>query len=528
MKPLSYFISFSLLMIKISAQICGLIVPENPLSYQGLNTPYILKSFTGNAADCSVLDQRTTVFVEIVIFDISASTFYIYNPLVVNRLKQIKIYDEIPQLPDQNIVGIWFGSNGVTFKLIDSNNSLHFGDCIDGYNGSIFGNFAYCNARIFFTTISKYRISIPNIGKTVNGFTCLTTRSFEFNEQYQISNVISSYIVLNSYKIVMKTIKNLSIFKPLFIIISKSNGYILNNYISIATGCTIFAGYDFTEQFIMKTSMILNEIYASLDVEQVFIPSTHPSVTIDGVPNLNKLNLYRIGLNQSTVSEIDYNDSRLYCDGIYKKTPIFLYKHHDLLNNYITPDETLGNSLLNVMISRFLTSWNTYNCTEVLKVEFPIKYLKDYNNVIVYNNVLSMYNISSNNTETNKPATQTINIYLIGLITVSILSVLICIYTIRERIKRNKIKNEVIELMEKKEEQDILILEIQKNQLDLDFEYENLHKKHTDLEQKLMNIIIVDQLEKAGEMLQKEIEIERHKTKQKLNGKLEERRNRKF
>ena len=45
------------------AQNCGLIVPINPLSAQGLSTPYILTSLDPTNP-CSVLDPKTSVFVE--------------------------------------------------------------------------------------------------------------------------------------------------------------------------------------------------------------------------------------------------------------------------------------------------------------------------------------------------------------------------------------------------------------------------------------------------------------------------------
>lgn len=516
MKYISYILSLSSIFNVIFAQICGVVVPENPLSYQGLNTPYILKSLNNKTDDCSVLKQRSTVFIEIVIFDIVSSTFYIYNPLVVNDLGQIKNIIKTDQLPVHNVVGIWFGSNDVTFKLLDSNNSLHFGDCVDGYNNSVFGNFAYCNAKIFFETVDKYKFYIPDIGKTINDFDCLTTRSFEFNQQYHISSVVSSYIIYQDQKVAIKSFNNLSIFEPpLYVIINKSNGRILNSYISIATRCNTFIGYDFIDQYNRKSSIVLNELQGSLDKQQIFIPSTHPSVMMNGYPDLNKLNLYRIGLNQPVVTGIHINDSIIYCNGIYNKTPVFLYNHYDLLTNYNTPDDTLGNNLINVMISRFLSSWNTYDCGNILKVPFPIKYEKDYNNVIVSNNIMNKS--KDYNTENNT----VFNSYIIGLIVVSILVIIICMFTVRERIKRTKSKNQVIELKEIKEDQEKMILEMKKNQDELDDNYDNLHKKHIELEQKLMNIIIVDDFKKSKEIIQNKIETERHIMKERLKERLD-------
>ena len=195
---------------------CGILVPEDPLSINGLKKPYILKSLTNNNNDCCVTKTYKTVFVEVVILDIISNTFYVYNPPVINNNSQIKIKTELPSLPQQYIIGIWFGSNNVTFKLLDSNNSLHFGNCADGTHQSIFGNFAYCNAKNFFITVNNLinsnNIKIPNSN-------CITSRSFEFNYQYDISGISSSYIITKDYKVVPNNLNSLNLYQILYIII---------------------------------------------------------------------------------------------------------------------------------------------------------------------------------------------------------------------------------------------------------------------------------------------------------------------
>lgn len=124
------------------AQNCVLTVPPNPLTAQGLATPYTV---TGcNQRDFAAQGS----FVEAAIFDPAANAISIYHPLVVNQgdvAGKNFIAPVTPTVPAGATVGIWFGSNGLTLTLTGSG----AGQCVNGFGGSIFGQFAHCNGDVF-------------------------------------------------------------------------------------------------------------------------------------------------------------------------------------------------------------------------------------------------------------------------------------------------------------------------------------------------------------------------------------------
>ncbi|TMC64745.1 MAG: hypothetical protein E6J21_03120, partial [Chloroflexota bacterium] len=125
---------------------CTLIVPRDPLSARGL----------GKIA--------------------------VYDPLVIDQGTQPAVAPVVPTLPKGAIVGIWFGSNGNTLTLQDSDGSLKAGRCVNGANGSLFGQFAYCNAPNFFRAANEAilngKVRVPPLGRAKDGRTCPSVRDF--------------------------------------------------------------------------------------------------------------------------------------------------------------------------------------------------------------------------------------------------------------------------------------------------------------------------------------------------------------
>src|SRR4051812_21191129 len=64
---------------------CTLVVPANPLSAEGLATPYRLQSSTWSAGDCHETDPGQAAFVEAAIYDPAQHSLAIYRPLVVDK-----------------------------------------------------------------------------------------------------------------------------------------------------------------------------------------------------------------------------------------------------------------------------------------------------------------------------------------------------------------------------------------------------------------------------------------------------------
>jgi len=127
----------------VFGQDCTMTVPANPLSANGLASPYILQKTGG----CSQLDSGTQSFVECAIYD-NAGNIQLYAPLVINQGDQTNvdyIPPVMPTVPSGATVGCWFGSNADTLTLTGPGASA----CVNGIKGSIFGQFSTCGGEAF-------------------------------------------------------------------------------------------------------------------------------------------------------------------------------------------------------------------------------------------------------------------------------------------------------------------------------------------------------------------------------------------
>src|SRR5713101_6063527 len=137
---------------------CTLIVPANPLSAQGLATPYQLTTTNPANGPCNESNKAQAAFVQGAIIDPATGAISIYNPLVIDQGTQPAVEPQPPfggQIPPGDSVALWFGSNGNTLTLQDSNGSLGQGQCVNGSNGSIFGQVSYCNGPAFFQAANQ-------------------------------------------------------------------------------------------------------------------------------------------------------------------------------------------------------------------------------------------------------------------------------------------------------------------------------------------------------------------------------------
>src|SRR5437763_15944763 len=148
---------------------CTLIVPPNPLTAQGLTTPYQLVATNPDNGPCNEANKMQAAFVQGAVIDPATGAISIYNPLVVDQGTQPAAQPVALTTPQGGVVGIWFGFNGNNLTLQDSNGSLQAGNCVNGIRGSIFGQFAYCNAQAFFKAanqaIQAGKLVPPPLGK---------------------------------------------------------------------------------------------------------------------------------------------------------------------------------------------------------------------------------------------------------------------------------------------------------------------------------------------------------------------------
>src|SRR6266849_10454190 len=120
---------------------CTLIVPSKPLSAQGLATPYQLVATDPANGPCNESNKAQAAFVQGAVLDPATGQISIYNPLVIDKGTQPPAAPLVPKLPANGVVALWFGFNGNNLTLKGMHGSLGQGRCVNGANGSIFGQF---------------------------------------------------------------------------------------------------------------------------------------------------------------------------------------------------------------------------------------------------------------------------------------------------------------------------------------------------------------------------------------------------
>ena len=176
MQFLALLVGFLSLCSIAITQDCKLVVPANPLSAAGLATPYKL------LPPCHQANATTSTFVQGAVIDLATGQISVYNPLVTDNGILPRIEPTIPTLPASHVVALWFGTNAGTLTLVDTSGSLVQGSCVNGIQGSIFGQFAYCNAPLFFAaanaSIQAGKLRVPHLCWARDGERCPSVRDF--------------------------------------------------------------------------------------------------------------------------------------------------------------------------------------------------------------------------------------------------------------------------------------------------------------------------------------------------------------
>lgn len=358
---------------------CTLIVPENPLSAEGLATPYQLVATDPAKGPCRETNPAQSAFVQGAIFDPATNNISVYNPLVITKGTKPLIPPVVPTLPKKAIVALWFGYNGAVLTLQGTDNSLRQGQCVNGTAGSPFGQFAYCNAPAFFAAanvaISSGKLVPPALGKARNGLTCPTTRDFSVVDQDQSDNVTTSYLVVDG-RTAQNTAANRARLKHFTVLVNPSDNKLLVGFIFPALGCRAWMVPDLADKGHTTTALPLNELQAAAHQGQpvALAPAGDPMTLVNGKPNLQKLNLFRAGVDQPLVTSLEQASTVTYCKNLLNIAPPRLFFDRRLTIKGASPDAAMANNLFAFLALRFNTTWGPggLNCMGLLHQKSPI------------------------------------------------------------------------------------------------------------------------------------------------------------
>jgi hypothetical protein len=358
---------------------CTLVVPPNPLTAQGLATPYQLKATNEDDGPCHEANNDQAAFVQGAIFDPATNQFSVYNPLVIDKGTKPAVAPIVPKLPANAVVALWFGFNGTNLTLQSSQNSLQDGKCVNGVKGSIFGQFAYCNAPYFFSMTSmamqEGKIKPPALGTAKDGETCPTVRDFSVIDQDQSDNVTTGYLITSKGRVAQLTKTNLAEFPGAHALTNGSDNGLLNAFIDPALGCSPWMAPDLADPGQMSTALPLNELQAEAHqpMPVALVPANDPMVLNNNMKtDINKLNAYRNGVDQSWVNSKNQADPKAYCQNMVDTGAPRIIKDATFTAQWTTPDPAMGNTLFTFLAQRFATSYTNLNCQHFLGKKSPI------------------------------------------------------------------------------------------------------------------------------------------------------------
>ncbi|KAH7042894.1 hypothetical protein BKA57DRAFT_495504 [Linnemannia elongata] len=243
---------------------CILQLPTNPLTAEGLATPFILVK--GN---CDQTNPNHRVFVEATIFDPNTKTFGVYHPLVINEGTQPAIKPVVPSLPQNAVVALWFKAKANSFTLTGSTQT-----CVD----------ASCNAHAFFRAVQAagegQGAVVPPVGNDKMGRPCPKARFFGAIAQ-------TTFLQTNAGQFAQATEANRNTLKQFAEVSSGSANSLKSAFFERALGalgCTPFQAPSMMEQGVMLNSIALNELFRNQ-------------------PSLNKANTYHLGGRKHRISD---------------------------------------------------------------------------------------------------------------------------------------------------------------------------------------------------------------------------------
>jgi hypothetical protein len=357
---------------------CALIVPDDPLSARGLATPWELTS--DGAGPCHESDPNVTTFVEAAVLDPATGQVSAYDPLVIDRGSRPAIEPTRPDLPDHGVVGIWVGYNGVNLTLRGDGAR----SCVNGADGSIFGQNAFCNADAFFDAatraISARKLVVPPLGTARDGKACPTTRDFSVVDQDQSDNTTTTYLLTQKGRVAQNTPANAARLNGATVITNGSDEGLLDRAIDTALGCATWKVPNLADRThqLTSTSWPLNELMAAARQAApiALVPANDPFVAGANGPSLSKLNAYRVGVDQPTVSSLSQANTTTYCQNLLGTGLPRIAADQQFTGPAPSPAPAVADSLFNFLATRFSQSFSNndgfLHCEQLLGVQNPV------------------------------------------------------------------------------------------------------------------------------------------------------------
>jgi len=365
---------------------CDIIVPANPLSAQGLATPYQLTGTDGMSpakSGCQMSNgAKLGAFVQATILDPATGQLYVYDPLVVTRGTKPAVKPSVPRIPANAVVTIDFGFNGKDLYQVGATPAtLADANCVNGQAGSLFGQESFCNGISFFDAVRKdereglLKVPSPGTSDTIipsggdlgTGRVCPVTRNFEVADQSSANDVTTEYL-LNPLtgQTAQDTTSNAGNIAGATLLFSRSDNILLDQFLDPVLGCTPFQAPDLANNDQPASSQALDEILAGASQPKIaaLVPESDKTVLKGDEFDAAKTDMYREELGQAPIStQTDKtSDPEMYCQNLVDIQTPFLAANQKLLATGQSPATAVGDNLFTFMANELNTSFTNLGC----------------------------------------------------------------------------------------------------------------------------------------------------------------------
>jgi hypothetical protein len=368
---------------------CDIIVPANPLSAQGLATPYLLTGPGGMSpaqSGCEMTNATALgAFVQATILDPATGKLWVYDPLVITKGTTPAVQPSVPAIPADAIVTVDFGFNGTDlFQVGATPTALKQGNCMNGMPGSIFGQVSFCNGTNFFNAASQAeragKLKVPSAGTSAamvatdgalgTGKTCPVTRNFDMVDQDPSDNVTTEYLLNPATgQTAQDTASNAGNLQGSTLLLNGSDNTLLDAFIDPVLGCRPFMAPDLGNNDMPTTSQALDELLAAANQPKTaaLVPENDEMVldantTFDAA----KTDAYREELGQAPIDAATDRASSpaMYCQNMIDIQTPFLSANQALLAQGQPPVAGVGSNLLTFLANRLNMSFTNLACQD--------------------------------------------------------------------------------------------------------------------------------------------------------------------
>ena len=343
---------------------CDIIVPANPLSAQGLATPYQLTGPNGTTpaqSGCEMSNgAKVGAFVQATILDPATGALSVYEPLVITQGTRPDTPDrklKPPVIPADAVVTLDFGFNGAHLIQVGATpTTLADAHCVSGQAGPAFGPTSFCNGVNFFTAVRqaerKGLLKVPSPGTSnaivPSGGDLGTGRSCPVISNYEVAGVDPGESVTTTYllnPLTGQTTQNNSTYLGYVagatLLHHNSANAVLDQYVDPLLGCTPFEAPDLSNANAPAFSETLDEIAADAYQPKAAAPENDKVVMGDGK-----------------------SDPATYCQNLVDIQTPFLAANQKLLATGQSPVTATADNLLTFLASDLSTSFTSLGCQQ--------------------------------------------------------------------------------------------------------------------------------------------------------------------